>query len=445
MAQNFLGCDRDQVMLLPPSLADWLPAGHLARFVIEVVEELDLSEMYAYYRADGHGRPAHDPAMMTALLLYNYAVGVRSSRVIERRCVEDVACRVITANRTPDHATIARFRARHERALSALFFDVLSLCRDAGMVRVGTVAVDSTKLHANASLGANRTHEQLRAEAQRILEEAAEIDAREDELYGERRGDELPEELADPAGRAAKIRELLERARQQAAQIEAERAEVHARHAEHAARTGKRMRARPPRTIPSKHQARKLEKTKYNLTDPDSAVVRHRGMLMQGYNVQTAVSEGQIIISASASDSPADQGQLVPTFQQAAANLTRLGVDHPIDEVVADTGYWSARQIRQLQASKVRVLVPPANKRTSDPTRMHSAAQQMNAVLQTEQAKASYRRRQQIVEPVFAHIKHIRGITGVLRRGKHAVQAEIDLIATTHNLLKLYRHPLATA
>ena len=146
MGQNFLSCDREQVMLLPPSVADWLPEGHLARFVIEVVGQLDLGAIYGYYRADGHGRPAHDPGMMVALVLYNYAVGVRSSRAIERRCAEDVACRVITANRAPDHATIARFRVRHERELSELFFQVLALCRDAGMVRVGTVAVDSTKL-----------------------------------------------------------------------------------------------------------------------------------------------------------------------------------------------------------------------------------------------------------------------------------------------------------
>ena len=192
MSQNFLSCDRDQAMLLPPVVSDWLPDEHLARFVIGVVDELDLSAIYGVYRADGHGRPPHDPAMMCALLLYSYAVGVRSSRKIERRCVEDVPSRVIAANRVPDHATIARFRAGHQDALSGLFVQVLELCREAGMVAVGTVAVDSTKLAADASMGENCTHARLEEQAEQILGEAAAIDAREDQLYGDARGDELP-------------------------------------------------------------------------------------------------------------------------------------------------------------------------------------------------------------------------------------------------------------
>src|SRR4051794_26065645 len=210
MGQNFLSCDRDQAMLLPVSVADWLPEGHLARFVVEVVERLELSAFYAVYRVDGSGRPAHDPGMMVALVLYSYAVGVRSSRAIERRCVEDVACRFVAANRAPDHVTINRFRSRHQVALSELFGEVLALCVRAGMARVGTVAIDSTKLAADASLGANRTYDGLRGEAQRILEEAAAVDAAEDELYGQARGDELPAELADPATRAGRIKELLD-------------------------------------------------------------------------------------------------------------------------------------------------------------------------------------------------------------------------------------------
>src|ERR1700710_267625 len=198
MAQNFLSCDREQELLLPASLREWLPAGHLAWFVLEAVEELDLSAFYRAYRGDGQGRAAHEPAMMTALFLYAYAVGERSTRAIERRCTEDVAFRVITANRVPDHTTIARFRARHEQALAGLFSDVLVLCAKAGMVRVGTGAVDGTKLSANASLDANRTYAAIREDAERYLRESAQIDAAEDELYGDARGDELPSELADP-------------------------------------------------------------------------------------------------------------------------------------------------------------------------------------------------------------------------------------------------------
>ena len=198
MAQKFVGCDRDQVFLLPPSVDDWLPADHFARFVIAVVEEMDLSAFYGDYRADGHGRPAHDPAMMVALLVYAYARGQRSSRVIERACVEDIAFRVIAANRRPDHTTIARFRQRHETALAGIFGEVLALCAQAGLAGVAVLAVDGTKVHANASERATRDYEQL---ARECLEEAAQIDAVEDEQFGDRRGDELPPELASAQGR----------------------------------------------------------------------------------------------------------------------------------------------------------------------------------------------------------------------------------------------------
>jgi transposase len=444
MAQNFLSCDRDQVMLLPPDMSEWLPSEHLARFVIELVDQLDLSEIYGYYRQDGHGRPAHDPAMMTALVLYNYALGVRSSRVIERRCVEDVACRVISANRQPDHATIARFRARHQAALSWLFFEVLAMCREAGMAQVGTVAVDSTKLAANASLEANRTADQLRAEAERILEEAAEVDAREDELYGERRGDELPEALADPRTRAARIRELLERVHEREREVESARAQMHARREEHEQRTGRRLVGRPPAAAPAYKQRRTLAK-KHNLTDPDSGIVRHRGMLMQGYNIQTAVAEGQIILATQVTGVASDAAQLAATVELASENLARAGITEPISEVLADAGYWNTEQVGQLQDQGLRVLVPPRERVAASPERLHPTARQMTAALATDAGKDAYRRRQQIVEPVFAGWKHIRGITRVLRRGKTAVQAEVDLIATTHNLLKLYRHRLAIA
>jgi transposase len=438
MAQNFLSCDREQVLLLPPDLSEWLPAGHLARFVIETVDQLDLSAVYGYYRQDGHGRPAFDPGMMVALVLYAYAVGVTSSRAIERRCVDDVAFRVITANRQPDHATIARFLVRHREALQQLFFCVLALCRRAGMVRVGTVAVDSTKLAANASADQNRTYEALRKEAERIIEEAIATDAREDELYGEKRGDELPEELADPRTRKARIGELLEQARREQEQAKAEREERVARHDEHRARTGKRLPGRQFKQEVTDRE-RVIQNKKYNLTDPDSGIVRHRGMRMQGYNVQAAVGDGQVILATSVSRVSPDGGQLVPTIELARANLDRCGITEAIEQVLADSGYWQTKQITELKQTGVDVLVAPLI-RARNLDRANPEVQAMAARLQSDEGKASYGRRQQIVEPVFAHIKHIRGITRVLRRGKAAVQAEVDLIATTHNLLKLHRH-----
>lgn len=186
MPQNFIACDREQEMLLPPNLRDWLPADHLAWFVLAAVEEMDLAAFYGGYRDDGHGRAAHDPAMMVALLLYAYCKGQRSSRGVERGCVEDVAFRVMAANQRPDHTTIARFRQRHEAALAGLFGEVLSLCAEAGLVSVGVIAVAGTKVHANASQHANRDYEQI---AREILEQAAETDRLEDERFGEARGD----------------------------------------------------------------------------------------------------------------------------------------------------------------------------------------------------------------------------------------------------------------
>src|SRR5919202_931837 len=208
MAQNFLACDREQELLLPPSLREWLPEGHLAWFVIDAVDQLDLTAFYRPYRLDGQGRPAREPAMMVALLLYSYALGERSSRRIERRCVEDVATRVICANRVPDHTTIARFRQRHEDALAELFGEVLWLCADAGLVRVGVGAADGGKGHANASHHATRDDEQI---AREILEHADAVDAEEDERFGEARGDELPEQIATPEGRQRWLRDARRR------------------------------------------------------------------------------------------------------------------------------------------------------------------------------------------------------------------------------------------
>src|SRR4051812_13221754 len=204
MGARFIGGDREQAFLMPPLVTDWVPDDHLVWTVLEAVGELDLSGFYAAYRVDGHGRPAYEPSMMVALLLYAYTRGNRSSRGIERGCVEDVAFRVVAGNVAPDHSTIAEFRCRHERALGEVFSGVLGLCARAGLVVVGVVAIDGTKMAANASSDANRDFGQI---AREILAEAAEIDAREDELYGDRRGDELPEQLRTREGRRQALRE----------------------------------------------------------------------------------------------------------------------------------------------------------------------------------------------------------------------------------------------
>jgi Transposase DDE domain/Transposase domain (DUF772) len=367
--------------------------------------------------------------------LFNYAVGVRSSRAIERRCVEDVACRFVAANRAPDHVTINRFRARFARALSGLFGEVLGVCARAGMVRVGVVAVDSTKLAADASLGANRGFEGLQAEARRILEEAGAIDAAEDELYGDKRGDELPEELADPKTRAGRIRELLDELERERERAKAAQEAKHADY-EQRAQNGCRPRGRPPKPQLPKEQ-RALFARKVNVTDPDSRVVSDRGKRIQGYNVQAAVGEGQVILAASASEAANDQAQLAAVVAAARAGLRAAGIKDEIEQVLADSGYWNAGQIRALQHDGIDVLVPP--RRPGARSENRTLKHEMVKRLSSPAGAAEYRRRQQIVEPVFAHIKYLRGITRVLRRGRAAVQAEIDLIATSHNLLKLYR------
>src|SRR3954470_22960728 len=320
MGQRFVACDREQSFLMPPDVREWLPSRHLAWFVIDAVAEMDLDAFYAAYRVDGRCRPPYDPAMMVALLLYAYARGIRSSRVIERGCDEDVAFRVIAAQQRPDHATIARFVERHQDAIAALFGEVLTLCARSGLVKVGVIAVDGTKIHANASRNENLDYEQL---AREIVQEARAVDAAEDELYGEARGDELPPELATEQGRRGWLREAKQR-------LEAERAanphpvprnrpkrlkeakrrleeelwtEVRANEAYEAYRARGRMKdgrrfGGPPKpyTPPATPEGR------INVTDPDSSVVKGLRGYLQGYNAQAVTNEHQIVLAAEIKD-----------------------------------------------------------------------------------------------------------------------------------------------
>jgi transposase len=439
MAQNFLSCEREQDYLMPPSLREWLPAGHLAWYVLDVVERLDLDAFCGVYRADGSGRPAHDPRMMVALLLYAYAVGERSSRQIERRCSEDVAFRVIAANRAPDHTTLARFRKRHAPRLADLFVQVLAICARAGMVRVGTVAVDGTKIAANAGLSANRTYPAIRKEVEQILAEAAEVDAAEDERFGEARGDELPAELADPVTR----RERLERAKRE---LEAEQAALVAGHeamlarrAEHRERTGRNPPGRPPGQGPGGEPP---AQAKRNITDPDSRIMHARGALVQAYNGQATVGEGRVILAARVTNSPNDSNQLVAMVGAARTNLEAIGHDQKIKCALADGGYWNHDDITAARQDMV-VVIPthdPHTKQRRQAPRRGPEADRINKILATRAGKRLYRRRAELVEPVFAHTKHTRGITRFSRRGLTAAEHEWQLITATHNLLKLFRY-----
>jgi transposase len=465
MAQSFLGCDRDQSFLMPPSLDEWLPQDHLARFVIAMVEEMDLAAFFAPYRLDGHGRPAHDPAMMVALLLYAYARGQRSSRVIERECVEDVAFRVIAANRQPDHCTIARFRQRHETALGELFGEVLALCAQAGLAGVEVVAVDGTKVHANASHHANRDYEQI---AREILQEAAEVDAAEDEQFGDRRGDELPEELSTAQGRRGWLREAKQRLdaerEQRARPIAASRparlkeskrrleeelwtecranAAYEAYRARGVMKDGRRFGRPPTPYMPPEMPAGKI-----NVTDPDSRNVKTPRGYMQGYNAQAVCNERQIVVAAEISVASPDFGQLEPMIAAAERELAAAGVTQNIEVALADAGYWHQEQMDAIVSRGIQVLIPPdAGKRKgARPGWDGGLYAFMRRVLDTEHGGGLYRKRQGMIEPVFADTKFNRRIDRFQRRGRSAARSEWRMITATGNLLKLHRHHLALA
>ena len=442
--QNFIDCDREQELLLPPSLREWLPDDHLAWFVLDAVDEIDLGAFYAAYRGDGWGRAAFDPEMMVALLLYAYAVGERSSRGIERRCREDVAFRVLTANQIPDHATIARFRARHEQALAGTFTQVLALCAKAGLVSVGVVALDGSLLSGNASPQATRSYASIREEVERMLSEAEQADAAEDERFGEARGDELPGELADPRARRQRLRRCKEQLEQAQVEEEAAYQENLAWRAAWEAEHGRRLAGRKPTPpAPDSLVARKI-----NTTDPDTRLMKRAGgRSVQGYNAQVVASPEQVIIAARVTQSHNDADQLEPMVTRASETLRGAGIEEPIGIVLADGGYWNSPAIANVREQGIDVLIPTQDRRRTRPRKLSprqgDEAQRIEAVLSKPEGQALYRRRQQIVEPVFAHAKFIRRADRFLRRGLAACEAEWQLIAATHNLLKLWRAGLA--
>jgi transposase len=435
-----LSCDREQELLLPPSLSDWVGGDHVVWFVLDAVETMDLSAFYAAYRADGHGRAAHDPAMMVALLLYSYACGERSSRAIERRCREDVPTRVICANRTPDHCTISRFRARHDAALGGLFTQILGLCARAGLVSVGVIALDGTAIAANASREATRSHESIREEVERMLDEAAEIDAREDELFGEARGDELPADLRDRRSRLERLRRCRE-------ELEAEQAKVEAAYqanlrwrAEWEAEHGRKLGGRKP--FPP--DPARLSKRTINITDRDSRVILRDGRQpVQGYNAQAVATEEQIVIAADLTQQSNDSGQLEPMIRQAVTEIRSAGVKERVQTVLADGGYWNNPHIVALGAEGMQVIVPTRAAHRTKARKLSPKqgpeAERIDRLLETAEGKALYRCRQHMIETVFANTKFNRAIRRFHRRGLAACQAEWQLIIATHNLLKLHR------
>jgi transposase len=464
MPQNFLRCDREQSLLLPPDLRDWLDEDHLAWFVIEAIEELELESFYASYRADGHGRAAHDPQMMVTLLAYAYCVGERSSRGIERRCREDVAFRVVCANQVPDHATIARFRVRHQEALAGLFGQVLGLCAEAGLVQVGVIAVDGSKFQAAASDSAIRSYDEIAAE---VLAEAERIDAAEDERFGAARGDELPGQLASRGGRRAWLRDAKRRLdAERAAQpepvpqdrekrleicrsrlVEDWRSEHQANRAYEAYRArgvmkdGRRFGRPPdPYTPPAQPEG------KINTTDPDAPRMKFGRTFIPAYNAQAVVTEQQIIVAAEITTEGGDFEQLDPVVTVAEHELEAAGVKQRPEVVLADAGYWSNDHIDSLrERGLIPIVAPDTTRSRPRKTRLGGPYDFMRRVLATEHGEELYSRRLGMVEPVFGQIKANRRIGRLKRRGRAAARSEWRLIAATHNLLKLHRHTMEPA
>jgi transposase len=509
MPQNFIDCDREQAFLLPPSLRDWLAEDHLAWFVIDAVGRLDLRAFYAAYRADGHGRAAYEPPMVVALVLYSYCTNERSSRAIERRCRQDIACRVITGNVVPDHATIARFIRRHQESLDELFGAVLRLCARAGLVDSGVVAVDGTKLVANASSDCNVDYDRI---AREIIEQAIATDEAEDQLHGDARGDELPPELQTAAGRRAWLERELARERSEAGAEEAgelqadpldgfdvERIVARTQGREGWLREARRQLeterwqnpARVPRSREERlrlgaqwlqddlaaerrgntayeafreyrrqHDARRLggppkpytppqiPAGEVNVTDPDSRRMKGNRRYIQGYNAQAVVNEQQIVLAAEITTQAGDFSQLGPMIDTALGELRRVGVTSKPEVVVADAQYWNEQHIDHVIADHgIPVLIPPdSGKRKGErPGWTGGRYSFMRAVLATELGKDLYRKRQKSIEPVFGNTKHNRKIYRFNYRGRSLVRTEWRLTMLTHNLTKLHRHQAALA
>ncbi len=442
MSKTFRFYDMNQQLLLPPDLRQWLRDDHLALYVSDVVEALDLSRILnKYEEGDSRGRPPYHPALMVKLLVYGYCTGRMSSRKLEQATYDDVAFRVLSCDQHPDHDSIADFRKRHLAELGQLFVQVLQLCQRAGLVKLGHVAVDSTKIKANAAKRESLRYghfdaaeHALEAEVLRLLTEAQRIDDEEDTVYGAgRRGDELPAELRRRETRLAKIRELKAQLEQEAQQAAAQEQQ------QKAADEPKNYRRR--QWTKSKSGA-VVPKDKRNLTDPDSRLMMDTttGNYEQAYNPQLAVdAQTQIIVAARVVQAPNDQEQLVPTVLAVKENLGALPAI-----VSADGAYFSSAVITTEALRGIDLYVPPNEPEPSvvpeAPVLDASVRAQMWHKLKSKPGRKIYNRRKTIVEPVFGQIKHVRSFRQFMLRGLAQVEGEWLLICLTHNLLKLFRN-----
>ena len=445
MTKTYRDWSTDQAYLFPPSPYDWLPEGDLVYFLTDTVATLDLSPIFAHHERELRGQPPFHPRMMVALLLYCYATGTRSSRKIMRRCQVDVACRVIVGEDVPDFRTISDFRKIHLARLEALFVEVLKLCALAGLAKVGTIALDGTKVKANASRHKAMSYDRMKTEEARLKQEIARLlaeakaaDEAEDLQHGpDRQGDELPDELARRQGRLARI--------QEARRLLEERARIEA--AEEAARRQAEGRS-PPATPPG--EAVPDPRDQINFTDAESRIMKasNKGWDQCG-NAQAVTNEHQIILAADVTDQANDVRQAVPMADQTRANLDAAGIEEAIKAMLGDAGYYSETNAtdlkrRGIEASLATERLKHHEKVTSAPRgrtpKGLSAKQRMARKLRTKKGREMYAKRKGMIEPIFGQLKQVLGFRQFSMRGLASMRGEWRLMATVHNLLKLWRH-----
>lgn len=444
MSKTYREWSPDQVFMFPPSPQDRLQEGDLVYFLLDTVASLDLRSFFDYYERESRGQPPFHPRMMVTLLLYCYATGTRSSRKIMRRCQVDVACRIIVGNDIPDFRTISEFRRIHLARLEALFVEVLKLCALAGLASVGTIALDGTKVKANASRHKAMSYDRMQQEEARLKEEIGKLlaeaesaDATEDAAHGpDRRGDELPEELARRQTRLSKIQEaktlLEERARSEAAEKAARRE----------AEEKPSPKVAPADAIPE-------PKDQINFTDPESRIMKtsNKGWDQCG-NAQAVANADQIILAADVTDQTNDKRQVVPMVDQTQANLESAGVMQGIGAAVIDSGYYSEANTLALESRGIDGYIAterlkhneeiPEAPRGRMPAGL-SPKQRMARKLRTKKGRAEYAKRKGIIEPVFGQLKQVLGFRQFSLRGLVSMRGEWRLMCTVHNLLKLWR------
>lgn len=453
MAHYFREPDRRQRFLLPVDMMDWLPQGDIVHLIVDAVALMDLSKFEVTCKIGRAGQAPFAPRVLLALLIYAYSHGVRSSRAIERLCERDAGYRFIVGEHVPDHAVIARFRQRHAERMKGLFLQVLELCREAGLIRLGLVALDGTKVKAAAGLDANRTAAHLDGEIARMLTEAETTDASEDRLFADQRGDELPADLSTSTDRLTRLKackEKLERAAAEAAARQQEKIETRAVE-EH--RTGRRKRGRKPKAADPTVDPDRVA----NPTDPDSNIMKTRRGWVQGYNAQIVVTPEQIILAAEVTTDANDVHQLTTMLDHAQANVEAvIGEDALLGAAVADAGYWSeANAASETQECELFIATRKDHKQRADlntapPPRGRmpkglSARARMERKLRTKRGRAIYRRRGASVEPVFGQMKDRQGADRFSMRGLSRVTGEWHLHAAVHNMRKLHRESVRRA